>query len=196
MTSEMSEKGGVFLLELVFSGKTPKKGDLEPKYRTPLVDQGLIFLEKRGRAEVIVPTDAAWEWVAGHLDLHLARTRPTRALMAVLACLRDFLGSRGLALADFVRPAGKTGPSLEDRIRSAYLAQTGGRLHERVRLTALRAALADTGRPALDAELRRLSAGGKIGLFPLDDRTEITPNDDRDALDLSGVPQHVVYLEA
>ncbi len=196
MTDELSEKAGVFLLELVFSGEARKKGDLEPKYRTPLVAQGLIALEKRGRAEVIQPTDAAWAWVAEHLDLHLARTRPTRALTAVLARLRSFLATRGMALADFVRPGGKADPPLPERIRAAYLAQTGGAVHARVRLTALRAALPEIDRPVLDAELRRLSADGKIALFPLDDRSEITSDDERDALSLSGVAQHLLYLEA
>jgi len=37
--------------------------------------------------------------------------------------------------------------------------------------------------------------GGAIALFPLDDRTEITAEDAGDALDLSGVLQHVVYME-
>lgn len=196
MTTEMPEKAGVFLLELAFSGDTPKKGDLEPKYRTPLVAQGLIALERRGRLDFIALTDAGWDWVAAHLDLRLARTRPTRALTAVLARLRDFLTSRRIALADFVRPVGRPEPQLGVRIRSAYLSQTGGRFHTRVRLTDLRSALADIERPALDEALRHLSANGKVVLFPLDDRTDITLADERDALDLSGVPQHLLYMEA
>jgi hypothetical protein len=188
----------VFLIELVFSNSALKKGDLRPKHRRPLIAKKLITLDKRGRHEFIVPTEAAWDWVAANLDLALVRTHPRRALSAVLARLRDFLTSRELALADFVQPPSHAEPpaeSLEQRIRAAYLAHTRGKFHVRVRLTALRLMLADTARPVLDAELRQLSAQGAIALFPLDDRIEITAADARDALDLSGVPQHVVYME-
>lgn len=206
MTSKLSEKAGVFLLELVFTGTTPKKGDLKPEYREPLRKDGLITIEKRGRVEVIVPTDAAWDWVAANLDLPLSRTRPTRALAGVLARLRDFLRTQDLALADFIRPAVGDAPEpplasaadetrLAGRIRAAYLARTGGRFHERMRITDLRAALPDIEREALDGALRELSGKGKLALFPLDDRLEISLDDARDAVQLSGVPQHVIYLE-
>lgn len=188
----------MFLIELVFSKSALKKGDLRPEYRGPLIARKLITLEKRGRHEFIVPTEAAWDWVAANLDLALVRTQPRRALSAVLVRLRGFLASRDLALADFVQPPSHSEPPaapLEQRIRAAYLAHTRGKLHTRMRLTALRSILADTERPVLDAELRQLSARGAIALFPLDDRTEITAADARDALDLSGVPQHVVYME-
>lgn len=194
MTNKMPERAGVFLLELVFARAVPKKGDLEPKYRKLLLEQGLIALEKRGRVDVIVPTDATWDWVAAHLDLPLVRTQPRRALSAVLARLRDFLANRELVLADFVQPQTHVEP-IEQRIRVAYLTYTQGKFHTRMRLSALRSMLADTARSDLDAALRQLSARGEIALFPLDDRTEISTADTNDALDLSGVPQHVVYME-
>jgi hypothetical protein len=219
MTTKLSEASGVFLLELVFTGRTPNKGELKPAHRTPLVNAGLIAIEKQGRKDVIAATDAAWDWVAANLDLTLSKTRPTRALSAVLARLREFLASQDLPLADFVRsapsargaatgsppgiasPASHAGPvaspdPLDQQIRRAYLAHTGGAFHTRMRLTALRSALADTERPVLDAELRRLASLGRIALFPLDDRAELSPADRDDALNLSGVPQHVIYMEA
>jgi|tagenome__1003787_1003787.scaffolds.fasta_scaffold20816668_2 hypothetical protein len=210
MTTDLSEKASVFLLELVFSARERKKGDLKREYRDPLVRRGFIAVEKRGRTEFLRPTDLAWSWVEEHLDLRLGRTKPTGALTAVLGRLREFLAREGLALADFIQPGRKarsTVPAdgasiagdrrkLFERIRDACLATSGGRSHTRVRLTALRAALPDVDREALDEELVRLSRSGAVALFPLDNRAEITFEDERDALDLSGVPQHLVYLEA
>jgi hypothetical protein len=205
MTTKLSEKSGVFLIELVFTGRTPKRGELRPEHRNPLVRAGLITLENRGRYEVIVATDAAWDWVAANLELPLRRSRPTRALAAVLARLRGFLSDQDLVLVDFVqprapaasgaRPARSSDDGIGERIRTAYLTHTNNEFHTRMRLTALRVALADIGRSALDAELRRLAASGRVALFPLDDRSEISATDARDAIDLSGVPQHVIYLE-
>jgi hypothetical protein len=228
----------VFLLELVLAPTPPRKGDLEPRHRRPLLKQRLIELEKHGRTELIIPTDAAWDWVGANLGMALSRTQPRRALSAVLARLRDFLAAREIAFADFVQPAPREQPQphrpqphkpqartqrpahtqrsarkqpprkqpprkqpprkqppLERRIRDAYVAHTKGMFHTRMRLTVLRAMLADAERPVLDAELRQLSARGALALFPLDDRTEISAADSQDALDLSGVPQHVMYLE-
>jgi len=153
----------VFLIELVFSNSARKMGDLRPKHRGPLIAKKLITLDERGSRKFIVPTEAAWDWVAANLDLGLVRTRPGRALSAVLARLRDYLASRELALADFVQPPSHAKPpaeTLDQRIRAAYLAHTRGKFHTRMRLTALRSMLADTARPVLDAELRQLSARG------------------------------------
>jgi hypothetical protein len=82
---------------------------------------------------------------------------------------------------------------LEDQIRQAALRIAGG-FDRRVRLTDLRRFISEAGRDELDQALRRMSSQGKIALFPLDDPTEKRLQDIRDALDLSGVPQHVLYL--
>jgi hypothetical protein len=82
---------------------------------------------------------------------------------------------------------------LEDEILRAAHRIAGG-FDRRVRLSDLRREVVEVGRRELDHALRGLSSRGKIALFPLDDRNEIRTSDVRDAVDLSGVPQHVLYL--
>jgi hypothetical protein len=84
---------------------------------------------------------------------------------------------------------------LEEEIRRGALRIAGGP-DRRVRLTDLRREVGEVGRQELDRALRDMSSRGRIALFPLDDPMEIRPQDQRDALDLSGVPQHVLYVSS
>jgi hypothetical protein len=70
----------------------------------------------------------------------------------------------------------------------------GGGHDRRVMITDLRRAIPEVGRMELDAALLDLSADGRIALFPNDDRWSISPEDRRDAVDLSGVAQHIIYV--
>ncbi len=201
MNEELPESAKVFLLELVFSGREvmQSKTGLEVPMRRHLQQLGLISLEKRGPATYVAATDAAWKWVEENLDLALARTQPRRALEAVLKRLREFLAANDLPLSGFVRPAvpeASPAPAepLEAQIRRAYLARSGGALHARVRLADLRADLPAVDRAALDEEILTLQRQERAALFPLDNPREVGPDDVRAAINLSGVPQHVLYL--
>jgi hypothetical protein len=203
MSEELKESAKVLLLELVFSGREvmQSKSGLDKAMRERLERQGLIALEKRGRAIFLTATDRTWKWVEENLEFPLVRSQPRRALAAVLSRLREFLAAEGLSLSGFVRPkapaqeaeANEGGP-LEARLRRAYLARTGGALHTRVRLAELRAALPDIDREALDSEILSLQQNERAALFPLDNPREIGPEDERAAIALSGVPQHIIYL--
>jgi len=82
---------------------------------------------------------------------------------------------------------------LAGEVLRAALAISGGR-GRRVMLTDLRRALPGVGRRELDDTLVSMSRTGRIALFPNDDRYSITDEDRRDAVNLSGVPQHILYL--
>lgn len=85
------------------------------------------------------------------------------------------------------------GDWIEREITRTSLALGGGP-GRRVALTDLRRAIPEVGRIELDDALRSMSSRGEIALFPLDDRWSIRPEDQRDSVDLSGVPQHVLYV--
>jgi hypothetical protein len=82
---------------------------------------------------------------------------------------------------------------LEDEILRIAL-EVGGGPDRRVSLSDLRQAIPEAGRSEIDDALRAMSRVGRIALFPNDDRWSITARDQRDAVELSGVPQHVIYV--
>jgi hypothetical protein len=205
MSEELPESAKVLLLELVFSGREvmQSKSGLEKSVRERLRQEGLIALEKRGRATVLTATDRTWNWAEENLGLELVRSQPRRALTAVLSRLREFLAAKELPLSAFVRPVAPGRPAggapgsaepLDAQIRRVYLARTGGALHARVRLADLRADLPAVDRAALDAQILSMQREERAALFPLDNPHEIGPEDDGAAIDLSGVKQHVLYL--
>lgn len=209
MTEELPESAKVFLLELVFAGEVSlSDSSLKKDVRDGLAKQGLLLLEKRGRGTAMVATDATWKWVAENLGFRLARTQPRRALAAVMLRLREFLAASDLPLSAFVRPAAPAALAaigapaapppasepLEAQIRRVYLARSGGALHVRVRLADLRADLPAVDRAELDAQILSLQREERAALFPLDNPRERGPEDERAAIDLSGVKQHVLYL--
>jgi hypothetical protein len=85
---------------------------------------------------------------------------------------------------------------VEQQIRNICLSLGSGRTRTRVRLADLRAALPAISRAELDGVLLEMMNRRELALFPIDNRRELRPEDEGAALDLSGVPHHVVYLEA
>lgn len=79
------------------------KPELNPKQRKALVDAGLLETQLRGRANHLLPTDAAWQWASAHLDTELLDSKlATPILHNVLVQLGKFLATRELALADLI----------------------------------------------------------------------------------------------
>jgi hypothetical protein len=208
MATGPNPKQTLVLFSLLFTGKEPKMSDLRPRLspreRAALVKQGLIELDRRGRAQHVVLTDAAWAWVGANLASPIGdRTPAGETLKTVLACLHAFLTAQGISLAELVRPQPKPNgkppvrdgqPGLVARVRAAYLRATGGRPDVRVRLADLRAALADVSRAELDQTLLAMEQARTAAFFPLDNPQERFPVDDREALRIAGRPHHVVYL--
>jgi DNA-binding transcriptional ArsR family regulator len=199
-------------LELIFSGSEPilSKASLKPKERRPLEKLGLISVVPAGkRAKKIILEDEAWATASRELPRSFLKSgakgstkNATPLVRAMLPKLATHLASRELSLADFTRATPKPIPSASKQpaserelVRSAYLEHTGGALGVRVRIRDLRAAT-DLSRTSFDRALRALYDEGVAKLVAFDNPREKTPNDERDAVDISDVKRHVVYLEA
>jgi hypothetical protein len=189
----------------------------DAKARKGLEDSGYIKCEKVGRSQRVLLTDDGLRWAEAHLDyvLPLKAQSGTRVLEAVLRALGPFLVQRGASLAELValspgegqgRPAaplptappapGKTlNDGLATRIRAKSLELGAGRPSRRVRLADVRRGLPDVGRDEMDRELLELQRKEKLVLYPIDDPTDIQPEDAEAALMVAGFPRHILYLE-
>jgi hypothetical protein len=211
-------KQALVLFSLLFTGAEPMMSELKPKLtpkeRATLVNAGLIELDRRGRAQHVVLTDAGWDWAGKNLDAEIsAQARANETLAAVLAHLKAFLDARGIALGEMVRPGrapAADAPLHEEprsmpkpngttdlvaRVRAACLRAAGGRTGVRVRLADVRSEFPDVSRAVLDEALLAMQRSRAAVFFRLDDPQEIQPADERGALSIAGAPHHVLYLE-
>jgi hypothetical protein len=106
--STPNPKQALALFCLVFTDQEPMVSELKPrlspKEREPLEKAGLIEIDRRGRANHMVLTEAAWDWAGKNLDVPISDTaRANETLVAVLRRLKAFLDSRGIALGEMVR---------------------------------------------------------------------------------------------
>ncbi|HQH70473.1 MAG TPA: hypothetical protein PK360_00170, partial [bacterium] len=85
--------------------------------------------------------------------------------------------------------------SLESRIFEAYMAETGGKDRQQVRLADFRKRFPDTPREELDAELKRMKSEGKILLIPQDDPLQIKDADREAAINIAGRDNHLIIIE-
>ena len=84
---------------------------------------------------------------------------------------------------------------MRKRIEAAYLALTGGRKDETVRLAQLRGSLPDLDRSTVDAALGRILQGdGKASLMRYDDPGQLDQADHDAAFNPSGEPFHVIWI--
>lgn len=187
-----------------------------PKLRAALQAKGLIHITKKGRSNWIEATDKGWHWAGTHLSELLPETASGAAgvLRQWLARLDTFVKVKGLVLADVMAPvetvavsaaplasATNAAPAvpvgdLPARIRSAYLAVTGGRLATRVLLRDIRARLPDVPREALDDMLKRMQRDQVALLYRLDNSLELTAADHAAALHIAGEPRHILWIKA
>ena len=188
------------------------KPELKPADRKPLVTEGLIAEEKRKDPAVtkgarpiffICLSEKGWQWAAANLDAEMSGSPdPTsKVFRGMMKKVKAYLDRNNIPLATFIcsSPASAApaddGSELSQKIRSAYLALSGGQLTERVRLAALRRQLAEVPRDALDVELERMEVQGVLRIIPLDSPQEVRADDQEAALPNSaGNPRHVVYL--
>lgn len=110
------------MFSIVFASREnerrPQMGDwLKPHQRAPLEKARLIELEKDGRAQRVILTDAGWAWAAANLNAGLPRRNwAARVLQDVLTRLGPHLHANDAALAQFVSM-----PSENDQIGSRPL---------------------------------------------------------------------------
>lgn len=204
-------------------GEAPQ-GDLVPAVKKPdreaLAAQGLVAVEKRGRSFVLTVTDRGWHWAGSHLDAPLPPS--FRTLQDWLARIGQHLVRTGGTLADLIGPApasavpdaapkppGKRAPrkaatprapgprQLRARIEAAYLTLTGGARAQGVRLSQLRAELADIDRATLDAGLARILKGDRSAILSqLSDPKALTPAERAAAYSPAGEPFHLLWIQS
>jgi len=197
-------RGGVALQK----NMTPKP---EAADRVRLVGDGLLLQSRQRRGAIALElTDLGWAWARGNTTAPLPRQGNAAAfvLADLLARLGAFLDTTGTPLADFIHPPATEPPRqpvpavqgdgnahLPERLRTAYLAESGGELRRRVRLAAIRARLADVGRGEMDAALVALELAGDGGTLPFDDPADITEADRAAALRVGGTNKHILWLD-
>lgn len=166
----------------------------------------------------------AWAGRSADIELMISRgTDGAVALQGLLRRLIPYLQRQGIPLADLysdssgdlgnpnesskaisahsaagVTTTGKVKEDIRplvDRIRNACVALTAGRPNRDLRLTSLRARLAHTPRNDMDAALIRMHEAGQIALYRDDNSSEVTAEDERDALMVGGAPRHILYLK-
>jgi hypothetical protein len=194
-----------------------KKDDREALLKARLISAGKV-----GRGLHLSLEDAGWAWAGAHLSADLPP--PYRALQDLLTRLGEHLERSGETLADFIgsksralapaapakagaakkevkggrtpkQPAAPTPAAVRKRIEAAYLAITGGRRNETVRLADLRAGLADLDRATVDAALGRILKGDrKASLMRHDDPRQLHKADHEAAFNPSGEPFHVIWI--
>lgn len=193
-------EGGQFQADI-----KPKVG---PKDRDPLLRARLIRAEQRkkdgkGRAQTFLDaTDAGWSWAADHLDAPIARSQEAAPILqAWLTKLMAYMQRTGTPLAAILSEQKEADPlptgaieEIEGQIQSAYLAVTGGRWHERARLSSMRPLLAGVPRETLDTKLREMQRAKRLVLYRLDNPREIEPADHDAAISIGGEPVHIVYM--
>jgi hypothetical protein len=193
--------------------------------REALVRAKLITAGKIGRGLHLTLEDAGWAWAAAHLSAELPPPHRTlQDFLSRLGehleksgeTLADFIGSGIPAPAAPPKPAvpKKAAPKKTDpgsnkrkppaaptpaatrkRIEAAYLAITGGRRSQTVRLADLRARLADLDRATLDAALGRILQGDKTAsLMRHDDPRQLHKADHEAAFNPGGEPFHVIWI--
>jgi hypothetical protein len=85
--------------------------------------------------------------------------------------------------------------SIDDAIRDAYLALSGGQWETRVRLAPLREQLATFPKEAQDQAFLRMQAVGRLVLYRLDDPQDTFEADRAAALYIGSDPRHLVYMK-
>jgi hypothetical protein len=186
------------LLRMLFSGEEPKVSSCPKADREALEKLGLLEVQRRGRSNHLVLTDAAWELAP---EVIAAETAGAGALkqrdlaQLLLSSVHAYLTSNHVALADFVRPGRPAERSVAEQIRATYLDRTGGRFGQRLRLADLRQALSAVPPPELERGVYVLLGQGAAHLLSLDDPLDRQPRDDAAAISVGGRPRHLLYLE-
>lgn len=188
------------------------KPDLSPAERKPLVEAGLIRLEKRGSASHIVLEDKAWDWAVENFDVELSVSKfAVPVLEQLLHKLNRYLNTHQVSLADVLsasEPADKPekptpkdtdGADPDDlvaKVRQAYFSIPDGEAGFRVRLHQLRKHLTRFSEQQANQALLSMQKQGEISLLAAEDLQEINADDESAAIDMgSGDKRYFVYMK-
>lgn len=187
----------------------------------PLVEQGFLTMEKRGRPIHLLLTERAWAWASESVDVTFSKSpEGTMALQGLLRRLIPFLKEHDLALASLFMDSEKekdaTAPlepeprakaqsstaiavseasAIRKLIQTTCLELSGGQRRQRVSLTALRLRLPQVPRALLDEQLIGLQRDQKLVLYREDNGAALTEADHQAALIVGESPRHLVILE-
>ncbi len=204
MNLNLSDAQRRILFELVIVGEKPLMSTIPKAQRTALMQAGLIELQPRAeklRGKVIVPTETGWAWVVDNLDapfsgrvqLHRVWNQLAKKLQVYLQINEDNLVS--VLNAEVEEPTVQQSTAqIDAEVERAYLSLTDQHKKQRIRITDLRGAT-KLDSSAVDASLLRLFESETIVLYPEDDHSRLGPQARTDAMNLSGVPQHIIYWE-
>lgn len=186
-------------------GEAPQKGltpDLKKPDRDALVARRLLVARAGERRSITVEvTEAGWAWAAANTGAPLAASKAAAVVLRdLLTRVAAHMNASGASLAEVIAPpsmpAGPApGEPLAERIRAAYLAETGGRPGARCRLSALRARLPDVGRGDLDDALLALARSGGGALMPLENPAELDPAEEAASVAPGGRRLHLLLME-
>lgn len=177
---------------------------IEAKHRRGLETRGLVEVNRGTRGTLIAEvTDAGWAWAAEHMDSPLPSSKgATAVLQDWLSVISGYIRTNRLGLGDLFageagiahEPGQTTGELLQDDLRAAYLARTGGRWGTEVRVADLKSAFPTDRHPRIDEALMALARLGKADLLPIDDPLRLTVADRAAAIHVAGQPRHLVFL--
>ncbi len=190
--------------------------------REALVAGHFLEARKQGRSLRLTVTDRGWNWAGTHLRDPLPPS--FRVLQDWLERMHAHLEASGGTLAEFVgpmppepepappkarsgsrskpkpdpKPDPKPTPArIRARIEEAYLALTDGQRATAVRLSALRAHLADLDRATLDAGLAAILRGDATArLSQFSDPKSLDAAEREAAYAPAGEPFHILWIQS
>lgn len=190
--------------------------------REALIAGRYLEAEKQGRSLRLTVTDKGWAWAGEHMREPLPPS--FRVLQDWLERMQADLAATGRTLAELVGSAPEepapaeprsrarrasskgsnskgsktpTPKQLRARIESAYLALTRGERAKAVRLSALRAGLADLDRATVDAGLAAILRGDRTArLSQFSDPKSLDPAERAAAFSPAGEPFHIIWIQS
>ncbi len=193
--------------------------------RDQLKEHGLIEISSikkklptsKTPVKFVLLSEKGWAWIARNLGAELSKSQVGSMILSkLLSKLKLFLDqNRDIALVNLfsnveLHPVelneaapgsssesapGRSAEDNEKRIEEAYLKASGGKWNVRVRLADLRKAVSPMSREELDTALFTLEEKQRLVLYPLNDPSEIRPEDELAAIDVLGQTRHIIYME-
>ncbi|MFG6101592.1 hypothetical protein U2F10_05025 [Leptothoe sp. EHU-05/26/07-4] len=217
MSEQLSYKHELVLLNLLLTGDTPMVSKVKPKMTKatcqPLIEKGLIKLEKRGGASHLVLEEKAWYWMSERfqsedfkIEISPRATTAIPIFQTFLMRLGQYMRSNDVPLVDFLAPTVSSSDtptesqmantSLEEKIREAYINITQNSSDFRARLYKIHQYLEDIPPQVINDTLRSMQQAGEVSLRSMEDPQEIGPEDEQAAIDLGGDnKRYFVYVK-
>lgn len=237
MTDALRPKQALLIFKLLFLGceEPYVLSKMKPQLlgnaaeRQELLDRGLLRRETRPEeassqevasrkktpekkpkpVDVLVPTDKAWDWLAGHIGHALPVVPSNQAHISklygklfptVLQRLACLVARERIGLAEFVMPEltlrdEGLSDSLEDEIYSACRGLSDDPLHACVRVGAVQDVIKRHSWQEVNEALTGLALRGKLLLHPCNTPTNLTRKERERAAVFCGVPCHTVTME-